>query len=80
MFWACVLFGALSYVLGISSRWQGAIMQYPSDAAIRQDKTPTLFYALMVALVLASPFLAIASLFDWFRNSRSSENKSNPTR
>jgi hypothetical protein len=67
VFWVCVFFGALSWLISQGERLHNAIEQHGVAGGLRQDKT-ALFYALMAALLFTSSFFAIASLVSWFRS------------
>jgi hypothetical protein len=68
-FWVCVFFGALSWLMVKSEQAHNLMEQYGVAASRQIDRaTWPVTDALMVALLLASPVFAVASLVSWFRN------------
>jgi hypothetical protein len=60
LFWTCVFLGSLSWTWSYAAR-----MTSFEDGvdAMRADKTSSLTHAIIYALIIASPILALVSLF-----------------
>src|SRR5262245_61747957 len=63
MFCRCVFLGALSWLVSRGERLYSAMDQLGPAAGMRQDRAPSLLYAVMVSLLFAAPCFAILSLF-----------------